>query len=149
MNAPSSSVVLVTNTSHNPLMSLPDPGSDPDPNEIPDHSLGGYFAEHDRPPAYEGTDGHPYTVSMEIEHTGNIRAPFSGYLVFPRWAQSGVGIVGHVETQTLVEARTTNEASEQLKVLSLHRVQELLEQAIERQSDLRSDDDSDPAQRPG
>jgi hypothetical protein len=48
-----------------------------------------------------------------------------------------------------VEARTTNEASEQLKVLSLHRVQELLEQAIERQSDLRSDDDSDPAQRPG
>mgnify|MGYP001221512997 CR=1 FL=1 len=110
-------------------------------DEIADLSLGGYFTEHNRPPAYEGTDGHPYTVSMEIEHTGNIRAPFSGYLVFPRWAQSGVGIVGHVETETLVEARTTDEAGERLKALSLYRVQELLEQAIERQSGTQSNDD--------
>ena len=116
------------------------PDSEPNTDAVVDHSLGGYFAVHDRPPAYEGTDGHPYTVSMEIQHTGNLRAPFSGYLVFPRWAQSGVGIVGHVETETLVEARTTEEASEQLEALSVHRVQELLEQAIDRGSDPRSDE---------
>ncbi len=123
---------------------MPESGPDSEPNhdEVTDHSLGGYFAVHNRPPAYEGTDGHPYTVSMEIQHTGNLRAPFSGYLVFPRWALTGVGIVGHVETETLVEARTKEEADGQLKALSLHRVQELLEQAIERQSGTRSNDDS-------
>ena len=71
-----------------------------------DGTLGGYLAVHSRPPAYEGTDGHPYTVSIELEHTGNLRAPYSGYLVFPRWAETGVGIVGHVETDTVIEART-------------------------------------------
>ena len=120
---------------------MPESGPDSEPNhdEVSDASLGGYFAVHNRPPAYEGTDGHPYTVSIEIQQTGNLRSPFSGYLVFPRWAQTGVGIVGHVETETLVEARTTDEADERLKALSLHRVQELLEQAIERQRQLRSD----------
>ncbi len=54
--------------------------------------------------------------------------------MFPRWAQTGVGIVGHVETETLVEARTTEEADEHLKALSLHHVQDLLEQAIRRQA---------------
>ena len=67
-----------------------------------DATLGGYFRRHDRPPAFEGPDGHPYTVSLETEKTGNLRAPYQGYLVFPRWAETGVGIVGHVETPTLV-----------------------------------------------
>jgi hypothetical protein len=116
------------------------PDSEANAEAVVDRSLGGYFAVHDRPPAYEGTDGHPYTVSLEIQHTGNLRAPFSGYLVFPRWAQSGVGIVGHVETETRVEAKPTEEANEQLGALSLHRVQELLEQAIDRRSDPRSDE---------
>ena len=123
-------------------MSPSSPDSDPTYDEVADHSLGGYFAVHNRPPAYEGADGHPYTVSIEIQHTGNLRAPFSGYLVFPRWAQSGVGIVGHVETETLVEAMTTEEAKRELETLSLHRVQELLEQAIERRSGIPSDNDA-------
>ena len=121
-------------------MSEANPDSQANHDEVADHSLGGYFAVHSRPPAYEGTDGHPYTVSMEIQQTGNLRAPFSGYLVFPRWALTGVGIVGHVETATLVEAKTTEEADEQLKALSLPRVQELLEEAIARQRVTSSDD---------
>ena len=32
-----------------------------------DTTLGGYFSVHDRPPAWEGSDGHPYTVSLETE----------------------------------------------------------------------------------
>ena len=121
-------------------MSQSDTDSEPNHHEVADSSLGGYLAVHSRPPAYEGTDGHPYTVSMEIQHTGNLRAPFSGYLVFPRWALTGVGIVGHVETETLVEARSTEEADEHLRALSLHRVQELLEQAIGCQRGPRPDD---------
>ena len=97
-----------------------------------DTTLGGYLRVHDRPPAYEGSDGHPYTVSLETEKTGNLRAPWAGYLVFPRWAQTGVGIVGHVETGDLVQAATAEEAAEALAALTLHEVQALLEEAIGR-----------------
>ena len=73
-------------------MSESDSVSEPEQNEVADHTLGGYFTVHNRPPAYEGTDGHPYTVSMEIQQTGNLRAPFSGSLVFPRWAASASSV---------------------------------------------------------
>ena len=105
----------------------------PDPSERPaDGTLGGYFEVHDRPPAFEGSDGHPYTVSLEVEQTPDLRAPYHGYLVFPRWAQTGVGITGHVESPTLVEARTTQEALDGLGALALIAVQGELEQAIRR-----------------
>ncbi len=95
-----------------------------------DATLGGYLEVHDRPPAYAGTDGHPYTVSLEVERTTNLRAPFVGYLVFPRWAQTGVGIVGHVETPTLCECASHDEAVRSLGALTLLDVQRLLEDAI-------------------
>ena len=110
------------------------PSLTPDPERAPndDSTLGGYFAVHDRPPAYTGPDGHPYTVSPETEKTSNLRAPYAGYLVFPRWAQSGVGIVGHVETPTLVESASHEEAVRRLGQLTLLEVQELLAEAIAR-----------------
>lgn len=96
-----------------------------------DTTLAGYFDVHDRPPAYEGVDGHPYTVALEVEKTTNLRAPYSAYLVFPRWAQTGVGIVGHVETPTLFECTSHEEAMRRLGELTLHEVQRLLVEAIE------------------
>jgi hypothetical protein len=95
-----------------------------------DSTLAGYFAVHDRPPAYDGADGHPYTVSLEIEKTSNLRAPYAGYLVFPRWATTGVGIVGHVETPTLCECATSAEATLRLGELTLLEVQLLLVEAL-------------------
>lgn len=95
-----------------------------------DTTLGGYLRVHDRPPAYEGSDGHPYTVSLETERTENLRAPWVGYLVFPRWALTGVGIVGHVETGNLVEEASAEAAAEALGAFTLHEVQRLLEDAI-------------------
>lgn len=76
----------------------------PDDTDIhgsPDATLGGYFRVHDRPPGFEGSDGLPYTVSIEVERTADLRAPWEGFLVFPRWAATGLGILGHVETPTL------------------------------------------------
>jgi len=87
---------------------------------------------HDRPPAYEGSDGHPYSVSVEVERTADLRAPFAGYLVFPRWAQNGVGIVGHVESETLAEGSSSEEVTEVLGEKTLMEVQHLLEEAITR-----------------
>ena len=49
-----------------------------------DVTLGGYLKEHNRPPAFEGLDGEPYTVSAEVEQTPNLLAPYEGYLVFFR-----------------------------------------------------------------
>ncbi len=95
-----------------------------------DGTLGGYFRVHNRPPGFEGSDGHPYTVSVEVEHTANLATPHLGYLVFPRWAQTGVGIVGHAESPTIVECRTRQEVEEHLGRLTLLDVQEILETAL-------------------
>jgi hypothetical protein len=98
-----------------------------------DGTLGGYLAFHDRPPGFEGVDGHPYTVSLEVDKTPNLVAPFSGYLVFPRWADTGIGIVGHLETPLLFEGKTREDVSAQLEALTLLEVTDLLTQAIRRQ----------------
>ncbi len=98
----------------------------------PDATLGGYVREHSRPPAFEGVDGEPYTVSIEVEQTGDLPAPFEGYLVFPRWAATGLGIVGHVETTTLVAGSSREQVTGALANLPLVQVKFLLDEAIER-----------------
>ncbi|MDZ7781024.1 MAG: hypothetical protein U5R14_13975 [Gemmatimonadota bacterium] len=110
---------------------------EPTPEYLDDSTLGGYFETHDRPPAFEGSDGLPYTVSIEIERTGDLRLPYCGYLVFPRWAETGVGIIGHVETETLSEGRSEGDVRTTLDALTLYDVQDLLERAIAaRESDV-------------
>jgi len=96
--------------------------------------LGGYLRVHERPPAFDGPDGHPYTVSIEVERTADLRAPYHGYLVFPRWARTGVGIVGHVESPTLALCRSEREAQERLGALDLHEVRRILEEAVARRN---------------
>ena len=113
-----------------------DPWSDP--HGTPDATLGGYLRTHDRPPAFEGSDGQPYTVSPEVEQTGELPTPYEGYLVFPRWAATGLGVVGHVETPTLVVARTREEAEQSLGEISLVQLKELLDQAIRDGEEARS-----------
>jgi hypothetical protein len=98
----------------------------------PDATLGGYLQEHDRPPAFLGADDHPYTVSIEVEQTGDLRTPYQGFLVFPRWAETGLGIVGHVETPMLAAGRNRDDVTEQLAGLSLERVKDHLDAAISR-----------------
>ncbi len=121
--------------------------ADPEPrtpgaDEAPDATLGGYLRVHERPPAFEGADGHPYTVSPEVEHTGDLRQPYAGFLVFPRWAQTGAGIIGHVESDTLCTAATAEAARAKLEALSLIEVQAILDAAIRRGTDDVSPDPS-------
>ena len=95
-----------------------------------DDTLGGYFGRHHRPPAFEGLDGHPYTVSLEVEKTPDLRAPFSGYLVFPRWAETGAGIVGHLETPLLFHGRSRDQVMADLEALTLLDVDNYLRAAV-------------------
>ena len=99
-------------------------------NPLPDATLRGYLERHDRPPAFEGSDGHPYTVSTEVDRSGTLRDPYEGYLVFPRWAATGLGVVGHVETPTLATGASREAVESELGALTLHRLKELLEQAL-------------------
>ena len=99
-----------------------------------DHTLGGYFAVHNRPPGFEAVDGQPYTVSIETERTGDLRTPVAGYLVFPRWAATGLGIVGHVETPVLWRGTSRATVAEEAGALTLHEVQRLLNEAIARRA---------------
>ena len=99
-----------------------------------DCTLGGYFSVHDRPPAFEACDGCPYTVSIETERSGDLRAPVAGYLVFPRWAETGLGIVGHVETPLLWKGPTREQVVEQAGAMDLLEVQRLLNEAVVRKA---------------
>ena len=93
------------------------------------------MSHHNRPPGFKGSDGHPYTVSQEVEKTPNLATPFSGYLVFPRWAETGVGIVGHLETPILLDKGSRKAAENALGALTLFEVQKLLEDAIRHEHD--------------
>jgi hypothetical protein len=104
------------------------------PEELPDATLGGYLDTHGRPPGFTGSDGQPYTVSIETERTPDLEAPRLGYLVFPRWAETGLGIVGHVETPVLVRGRKPD-VERALAGLPLSRVKRLLDDAIASRED--------------
>lgn len=111
------------------------PGGFPEAAKHPaDGTLGGYLSLHHRPPAFLGSDGSPYTVSVEVERTADLLAPFSGYLVFPRWAETGVGILGHVETPLLFHGTSRAQVEASLGALTLEDVHDLLEEAIRHQN---------------
>ncbi len=130
---------MVDPSSSNDATTAPTP-EDWDVHGSPDATLGGYFAEHERPPGFDGLDGQPYTVSMETEKTPDLRHPFEGFLVFPRWAETGVGVVGHVESPTLVKGKTRDEVLAGLGDLSLVQVKALLDDALRRRAELDHDD---------
>ena len=107
------------------------PGESDSPDAL-DTTLGGYQEVHERPPGFTGSDGQPYTVSVEVESVENLAAPYVAYLVFPRWAETGLGIVGHVETPVLCEGRSRDEVVDRIHALPLADVKRLLDEAIQR-----------------
>lgn len=110
------------------------------PEDADESTLGGYLAVHGRAAAFEGSDGEPYTAAAETDESGDPALPVSGYLVFIRWAQTGTAIMGHLETDDLLSARTEDEARARVEALSLAEVRALLDQAIERRR-ARADDE--------
>ncbi len=100
--------------------------------EADDATLGGYLSLHSRPPAFRGVDGAPYTVSIEIERSPDLTRPVRGYLVFPKWADTGIGLVGHVESPLLFSGRTRESVAKQAGSMTLLDVQRTLNEAIVR-----------------
>ncbi len=123
------------------LFGLPDEDEEPAPDlvrgltgaesEAEDLTLGGYIAKHDRPPAFEGSDGQPYTIGIDVEDTGD---GFVAFLLFIRWAQTGAGIMDHLESGDVARADSEDAAHRAALDLSLYEVKAELDAAIERRA---------------
>lgn len=102
------------------------------PADADETTLGGYQAIHGRAVAFDGPDGRPYTVALETDRPDEPGAPWAGYLVFVRWAETGSAILGHVETGDLVSGASEAEALAALAALPLARVKSILDETVRR-----------------
>lgn len=105
----------------------------------PDMTFGGYVETHDRVPAFEGSDGQPYTVDIDTEETGDASRPWAAFLVFVRWAATGAGIMGHVTSEDVAVADSEHEARAAALELTLYELKRELDRAIEARRELLED----------
>jgi hypothetical protein len=103
----------------------------------PDHSkgnestIGGYAAVHDRPAAFEGSDGYSYSVELMTEQTDDAAAPWGAFILFVKWARVGAqSPEGHLETDYLLTAATEQDAVNALGETPLSEVKALLDRLI-------------------
>jgi hypothetical protein len=104
---------------------LPADHSKGDPNTI-----GGYMAVHDRPAAFEGSDGASYSVEIVTDASGDKTRPFAAYLLFVRWRQGDPVASGHLETDFLAFADTEENASKLVGAMMLNEVKIRLDDLI-------------------
>jgi hypothetical protein len=104
---------------------LPADHSKGDPNTI-----GGYMAVHDRPAAFEGSDGASYSVEIVTDSSGERDRPFAAYLLFVRWRQGDPVASGHLETEFIAYGGTEIEARSLVGALSLNDVKARLDVLI-------------------
>lgn len=103
----------------------------------PDHSqgdantIGGYTRVHQRPAAFEGSDGYSYSVEIDVDAIEETARPFAAYFLFLRWRRLGrQGVEGHLESEYLAYGGTPAEARDSLGRWQLADVRRVLEQRI-------------------
>ena len=103
----------------------------PDPSKGDPDTIGGYAAVHDRPAAFEGSDGFSYSVELMTESTGDDAAPWAAFFLFVKWARLGAqSPEGHLETDYLLTAPTEAEARTAVGETPLSEVKALLDRLI-------------------
>ncbi len=106
----------------------------PDFTQGDPNTLGGYMAVHDRPAAFEGSDGFSYSVEiLATPEGGPGEEAWGGYLFFVRWARLGASAPeGHVESDVLTRAASEDEARRKVGALPLNDVKRVLDDLIAR-----------------
>src|SRR5689334_521760 len=95
------------------------------------NTIGGYMAVHDRPAAFEGSDGFSYSVELMTDPTGRREEPFGAYILFVKWARIGAQTPeGHLETDFLTYGSTEADARGKIGALPLSDVKRLLDNLI-------------------
>lgn len=97
-----------------------------------DSTLGGYFALHERPPAFEGRDGRAYSVAIYVDDAPAPDGRFGAALLFVRWSAGGDHPEGHLETDYLAFGATREEAEATVRELTLWDVKTQLDVVIGR-----------------
>ena len=96
-------------------------------------TLGGYTAVHDRPAAFEGSDGISYSVEIMAADDGAAAAPerWGAFLFFVKWARIGASApAGHLETDVLARGATESDARDRAGALPLNEVKRELDRLI-------------------
>ncbi|MBI4410080.1 MAG: hypothetical protein HY561_10260 [Gemmatimonadetes bacterium] len=100
--------------------------------DAPDLTLGGYLQEWGRPPGFSGSDGQPYSVAVDVDETGDPGRPYAAFLIFPRWADTGVAIMEHLESGDVAHGDTAAAARAAALELTLFQIKAELDAAIQR-----------------
>ena len=97
-------------------------------------TIGGYAAVHDRPAAFEGSDGFSYSVELMAEETPDQASPWAAFILFVKWARLGAQTPeGHLESDYLATGATEREALDRLGRTPLTDVKTLLDELVARQ----------------
>jgi hypothetical protein len=89
------------------------------------------MAVHDRPAAFEGSDGASYSVEILVDETGEPERPWGACLLFLRWKRRGEqGVEGHLESDWLAFGDSAAGARSALGELLLSSVKAELDQLI-------------------
>jgi hypothetical protein len=102
------------------------------------NTIGGYMAVHDRPAAFEGSDGASYSVEIVTDVSDKRDHQFGAYLLFVRWRATDPVAAGHLETELIGYGATEEEARAVVGKLSLNEVKSRLDVLIQaRKAELR------------
>lgn len=88
------------------------------------------MAVHDRPAAFEGSDGASYSVEIVTDASGDRTRPFAAYLLFVHWRAGDPIASGHLETDFIAFATSEDEARSLVGALSLNDVKSHLDRLI-------------------
>ena len=103
----------------------------PDPSKGDERTIGGYMAVHDRPAAFQGSDGLSYSVAIEVDRTGEAERPYGAYFLFVRWRRLGTqGVEGHLESTFLAYGESIASARAALGAMPLEEVKAVLDDLI-------------------
>ena len=95
----------------------------PDPSKGDESTIGGYAAVHDRPAAFEGSDGFSYSVELMADPTDRPDGSWGAYILFLKWARLGAQSPEvHLETDYLLTAASEQDALQALGESSLDEV---------------------------
>jgi hypothetical protein len=107
----------------------------PDFSKGDPNTLAGYIAVHDRPAAFEGSDGFSYSVDILADDDGAEGGAqrWGAYLFFVRWARIGASAPeGHLESDVLARGATERVARDRVGAMKLNAVKRVLDELIAR-----------------
>ena len=103
----------------------------PDFSKGDPNTLGGYADVHDRPAAFEGSDGYSYSVEILSDEDIHDDQRWGAYLFFVKWARIGASSPeGHLESAVLARGATEEEARSRVGAMQLSEVKSVLDELI-------------------